>query len=597
MLLRSRKQDIAIVGINKEASTILGLLLNTDGPRVIRVINPQLEDLNELTRYPTLDIIVNATDDQEILERLKRLNMKRVDIISSLSARILYLSGSKELSQEQLSQERERILKSLHEIKQAVLLSKNKEELLKLFLEVAIGSCNADSGSIMLVDSQKRLLNIEMADGLNVDIVRTTAQKFGKGIAGKVAQTGKSFLINGEPGILSEGEGRKDIISSISCPLVIGNEVVGVLNLNSKRYERIFNKADLRYIEELTSFAADVVKASKDFELTTTSAFSLSLLGRIQAILNLEFPFPERLNLLLMKVVTASHGVICNYYEFDDKSRIFLVKASSSFNMNLLQGKKIKLNAQLTTQVLKAQKTVTINVPEKDSFQQKWYIAHPIKVRKQMAGLLFLHLISPKKEVHEEQEILERIGEMIAHELNANAEREFLRIQSAKLSAVSEASFNIASAKDISELINFALPNVCLILEAEAGIFWLQNPVAEKLEVYKSFAIDNQGGLPRLEKLDAEIHDALIPGNGVVLIEDLRAEGFAPSGNYPHSLLRKTFGREGRVAGVLSLYGKKSLDLFGSQKFTEHDKEVFLKFCLQFFKGLSKLMPYFDEKR
>ncbi|MBD3321892.1 MAG: GAF domain-containing protein [Chitinivibrionales bacterium] len=597
MQLRTRKQDVAIVGINKEASAILSLLLEADGTRVVRMINPETEDLNELTRHPTLDIIVNTTGDQAVAGKLKRLNMSRADIISSLSARILFLTGSKDFSGEQLSVERERILTSLHEIKQAVLLSKNKEELLKLFLEVAISSCDADSGSIMLVDSQKKLLTIEMADGLNVDIVRSTAQRFGKGIAGKVAKTGKSILLNGEPDHVAEGKGRRDIISSISCPLVIGSEVVGVLNLNSKRFERIFDNNDLRYVKELSSFAADVIKASKDFEVTSTSAFSLSLLGSVQAILNLAFPFVERLNLLCMKIVTASNGVICNYYEFDEKQKIFLIKASSSFNRNILQGKKIKLNSQLTKQVLGAGKTVAINIPEKDSFQQKWYIASPIKVRRKITALLFLHVVSPKNDMKEEREIIERIGEMLAHELHASVEREYLKIQSAKLAAVSEASFNIASAGALSELVNFALPNACLILEAEAALFWLQNPVAEKLELYKSYAIDNQGRIKRLEQLDAEIFNALVPGDDVVLVEDLEAAGYVQAGDFPQSLLSKTFAREGQVAGILSLYGKKSLDLYGTQSFTENDKEVFLKFCLQFSKGLARLVPFFDEKR
>lgn len=601
MTVSIKYQNVAIVGITRETTTLISQLLEMQDVRIVRIINPEIEDLRELERYQFLDVIINATDSHEVSERLKELRFQNIDIISGLSARILFLSGRQGFGQAaNWSQERTNILNSLYEIKQAVLLSRNKEELLRLFLEVAIGSCDADAGSIMLVEPRKRFLKIEMADGLNVDVVRSTEQKFGRGIAGKVARTGKPVLLTGpvEKGSSREGSERSDLVSAISCPLLIGSEVVGVININSKNKYRIFTQADLKYVKELSSFAADVIKASKEFEMTSNSAFSLSLLGSAQAILDLDFVFEERLNLLLMKIANSSGGVICNYYEYDEEKRSFYVKASSSFNMNLLQGKKIKLNDYITKKVLEDLKTIGLSTPDPNSAQRRWYIAHPIRLHRRLVGLLFLHCISIKEEMIEEQKIIGRIGEMIAHEFNKDAEMKFLRIQSTKLSAVSEASFHIATSQNIKELINFALPYACLIMEAEAGVFWFLNPVSNRLEIFKSFSIEDQyARLKRIEELDAVILDKTVPSDEVLLVEDLRQEGVAVGRDYPQSLLSKTFGRGSQVAGVLSLYGKKSLDLYGSRNFSEQDREVFMKFCLQLSKGLAKLMPYFDEKK
>ncbi len=600
MLLANKYQNVAIVGITRETTSILSLLLEIQGVRIVKIVNPEIEVLRELEQYQFLDVIINATDNYDVSERLKELRFEKVDIISGLSARILFMSGRRSVSQSaDLDKERTRILNSLHEIKQAVLLSKNKEELLKLFLEVAIGSCHADSGSIMLVEPSKRLLKIEMADGLNVDVVRSTSQKFGKGIAGKVARTGKPVLLTGPVNKKEtvEHEQRADLISAISCPMQIGAEIVGVININSKNKYHIFTQADLKYVEELSSFAADVIKASKEFEMTSSSSFSLSLVGSAQSILDLDFPFEERLNLLLMKIANTSGGVICNYYEYNEEKRSFYVKASSSFNMNLLKGKKIKLNDYITKEVLKDIKTISLSTPDINSALRRWYIAHPIRLNRRLVGLLFLHMVSVKEDMTEEQKIIARIGEMIGHEFNKNMEMQFLKIQSTKLSAVSEASFHIASARNVKELINFALPYACLVMEAEAGVFWLLDPVSDRLEIFKSFSIEDQyARLKRIEELDAVILDKTVPGDEALLISDLRQEGIAMGSDYPNSLLSKTFGRGSQIAGVLSLYGKKSLDLYGSRNFSEKDKEIFLKFCLQLAKGLANLMPFFNEK-
>ena len=601
MLFKSQQQNVAIIGINRETSELLSMLLDAGGVRVLRVINHEYEDLADLRKLPHLDIIINTTNDSDVVQKLKSLGLRNAEIIGGLSARILFLSGVKDYASEQMTFDRARILNSLYEIKQAVLLSKNKEELLKLFLHVAMGTCNADTGSIMLLDSQKRFLKIEMSDGLSGEVVKSTVQKLGKGIAGRVARTGKPVLLKGTVENAEKGEaGRFDLTSSICCPIVIRNEVVGVLNVNSKQKGHDFTERDLSYIKELTDFTADVIKTSKEFDRTATESFTLSLVSAAQDIFNLpDYPFEERLNLLLLKIANTYNAVICNYYQYFDETRMFLALASNSFNRDLLKGKRIKLNDAIASKVLEKGQTVCLDADEPLSSGRKLYIAHPIFVNKRLDGLLFLHFVSARTNVSEDVRTLEKVGDLVALELGKIAERSQLRMQSTKLSAVSEASFNIASATTLRDLVNFVLPNACLIMEAEAAVFWLLNPVSDRLDLYSSFTIDNPDRLRDFEKLDAAILDKTVPGDDALLIADLRKQGYVEPDktDYPRSLLSKIFGRGGQVAAAFSLYGKKSLDMYGSRAFTPGDKEVFLKFCLQFNKGLAKLMPYFDEKR
>lgn len=604
MLSRSKNQNVAIIGINRESAEILTRLLDAGGIRVLRMLNER-EDFSSLAKVPDLDIIINVSDDADVVARLKRLSLRNVEIIGGLSARILFLSGNKETRSDGARFDRAKILNSLHEIKQAVLLSKNKEELLKLFLHVAMGSCRADSGSIMLLDSQKRFLKIEMADGLNGEIIRSTVQKLGKGVAGKVARTGKPLLINGTMDRAEAGgeTERADLVSAICCPLVIRNEVVGVLNINSKRKDLVYSENDLAYIKELTEFSADVIKTSKDFDRSSTESFSLSLISAVQGILNLDYPIDERLNLILLKLANTFGAVICNYYQYNDESRIFLARASNSFNRDLLQGKRIRLNDTIARKVLDEGGTVCLNATDEKTGGKKWYLAQPVKMGNRLSGLLFLHLVSPaddlKNDLKEECRLLEKVGDLFSIELGKATERRMLTIQSTKFSAVSEASFQIASAATLKDMVNFVLPNACLILEAEAAVFWLLNPVSDRLELFSSFTIDNPDRIRDIEELDAAILDKTVPGDDALLVVDLQQEGYIEQGQTgnPKSLLCKTFGRGGMVAASFSLYGKKSLDLYGTRNFAPNDKEVFLKLCLQFSKGLSKLMPYFDERR
>ena len=149
-------RSVAIVGLNRETANLLPSLLDAEGIRVIKVLNPELEDLSRLTQFPHLDFIIDTTHNASVAARLKKLPLKRVDVISGLGARLLFCSIRKNGAAEQ-----SRILHSLEEIREAVSLAKNKDEILRVILSSAVKSTGADCGSLMLLDSSRKQLVIE----------------------------------------------------------------------------------------------------------------------------------------------------------------------------------------------------------------------------------------------------------------------------------------------------------------------------------------------------------------------------------------------------------------------------------------------------
>jgi transcriptional regulator with GAF, ATPase, and Fis domain len=596
MQFKSKRHTVAVVGINRDSAAVISALLEADGTRVVRIINHEAEELEELRKFPQIDIVINTTNDISVYRRLKKLNLPNVDILSGLSARILFSATSHELFQPAIDEDKNRLLNSLHEIREAIYLSKNKEELLKLVLNVAIRSSGADSGSIMLIDPKKRNLKIEIAEGLDLGIVKSTMQKIGKGIAGTVAKTGIPLLIKGtadKEKYAAEFE-RKDLVSSLCTPLLIENEVVGVLSINSKTPQRTFSEDDLAYVKKLGDFTADIIKTSKEYERTTSSTFLLSLLNNVRDILNLKFSFDERLNLLLLKLVNVFHGEICNYYDCITDKGVFLAKASSSFNLGLIRGKKLKLNEYFSKLVLTTGDTVALNVPEGEENFKKWYLMQPIKVNSEMVGLLFLHLVSENDDMKEASSLLGKIGDMIGSELAKNLEMESIKVQSVKFSAISEVSFDLASARNLGELANLLISHACIILEAESSILRRYNEATKTLELLDSFSLKTYSHLKELEAVDAIISRDIVLNKSVLLINDLSKSNYGWIGVESKSVMCMYLERGGKIIGTLSLYDKKSLDLYASGNFSQKDKELFLNFCLQASKALDKFMAH-DE--
>jgi putative methionine-R-sulfoxide reductase with GAF domain len=592
MHLQSKHFNVAIVGINRESAVVLAALIETHTVNVIRVVNDEIEDLHDLKNFPQLDIIINTTNSVETAQKLKRLNLEHVDILSGLSGRLLFSTDSHGIVGSNRAEDRNKLLNSLHEIREAIYLSKNKDELLKLVLSVAIRSVMADSGSIMLLDAKKRTLKIEIAEGLGRDIVASTIQKVGKGIAGTVAKTGKALLIKGtaDKERYAGGFERTDLVSSICTPLVIGQETVGVLSVNSKSTERIFSDDDVRYIQNLADFSADIINTSKEYETIAGASFSLSVLGNIRDILELKYSFEERLNLILLKIENSFHAEICNYYDYFSEKKVFIAKASSSFNIKLIKGKKLKLNDFFSKEVIATGSAIVQNIPEKDGDKKKWYIAQPIKHGGEMTALLFLHLISSKEKIKGEIAVLEKIAEMVGNELGKSQEMESIRVQSIKFSAISEVSFDLATARNLNDLATIIISNVCVILEAESSILRLMNQHTGMLDIQDSFSLKSYSYLKKLEEVDTRISNDAVTKRDIMLIRELADSPYNVPDLESRSVMCMYLERNGRVLGTLSLYDKKSIDLYASRSFSHKDKELFLNFCLQASKALDRFL-------
>jgi transcriptional regulator with GAF, ATPase, and Fis domain len=310
----------------------------------------------------------------------------------------------------------------------------------------------------------------------------------------------------------------------------------------------------------------------------------------VRDILALKYSFDERLNLLLLKTVNALRGEICNYYELSADKKVFAAKASSSFNIKLIKGKKLKLNEFFSKQVVATQAAVLQSVPEKDGNNKKWYIAQPVTINGEMTGLIFLHLISPKDALTEEIAIIEKIAEMIGNEANKHDEMESIRVQSIKFSAISEVSFDLAAARTINELATIIISNACIILEAESSLLRLYNQRTGTLDVLDSFSLKSFSHLKKIEALDQAICNDAITNKKSVLIRELDKSAYASPDLDFQSAMCMYLERNGRMLGTLSLYDKKSIDLFTTRRFSNKDKEIFLNFCLQAAKALDRFI-------
>jgi transcriptional regulator with GAF, ATPase, and Fis domain len=128
-------------------------------------------------------------------------------------------------------------------------------ELISKFLYV-------DEGSLMLVDSNKRLY-IAASRGISQEVASQVHIGIGERVAGRAASMRREFLLVDGLNKYPEFEGIEPnprISSSIVCPLICQNELLGVLNLNRTVTQENFTVADMINV---SIFAAHVAQALK----------------------------------------------------------------------------------------------------------------------------------------------------------------------------------------------------------------------------------------------------------------------------------------------------------------------------------------------
>ncbi|NPV60739.1 MAG: GAF domain-containing protein, partial [Actinobacteria bacterium] len=147
------------------------------------------------------------------------------------------------------------------------------QEFLQRTVEAAGEVMGASSGSIMLIDPPGGdILRIKASFGLRRDVVQGAERKVGEGIAGLVAERREGMLLLDDlmdPRLRT----RRKVTDALSVPIVEEGELVGVLNLNTRR-DRAFDELDLFLLNTLTKLIAAAIVRGRRIE-----AVSIELKG------------------------------------------------------------------------------------------------------------------------------------------------------------------------------------------------------------------------------------------------------------------------------------------------------------------------------
>jgi len=152
------------------------------------------------------------------------------------------------------NEKRHHDLLALSRVSAAVSGLQNLDAILEVALDNVLSIMNGTIGGIMLLDEQTKTLSYRVSRGLSPKTIEEVCLNLGQGIAGGVAQSGKSILL--EDISTDPRAAHPDIISTevlkafISVPLRAKETVLGVINVASHMSHH-FTKHDLYLLNSI----------------------------------------------------------------------------------------------------------------------------------------------------------------------------------------------------------------------------------------------------------------------------------------------------------------------------------------------------------
>jgi len=162
-------------------------------------------------------------------------------------------------------------LQMLQRLSTKISSNLEREELLRLIVELFMEVAQVEKGSLMLWHEKKKRLSIAYGIGISEEARKRLRLKSGEGIAGKVFEKKKPMIINDtlrdqsyKPLETKKKLHRTETL--LALPLVAKGEGVGVITLSNKVSRQPFIRRDEELLSTLASHAAIAIQNAMLYE-------------------------------------------------------------------------------------------------------------------------------------------------------------------------------------------------------------------------------------------------------------------------------------------------------------------------------------------
>lgn len=287
----------------------------------------------------------------------------------------------------------------LYELFRTISSSLEPARALDLIIDAAVKITGASGGSLIMIDWQKKILNIAVSRGFTRSI-RSVKLKVGEGITGWVAATGKPLLVRNVRRDRRYVTVKEDIQSELAVPLVVEDKLIGVLNVDSTHADA-FDEEDLDLLTLLSRQSAQVIRNGQLFDTSRKQLEQMSTLIEINKAITSTLSLEKILNQIVERTARLMKSKICSILFLTDDGRELILKAQYGGGTDYSHKPNLKVDSCLIGKVIRTRGS--LQVPDitresdyffKDLARQeklKSLLSVPLIVRERVIGVLNIY--------------------------------------------------------------------------------------------------------------------------------------------------------------------------------------------------------------
>ena len=324
-----------------------------------------------------------------------------------------------ELSELQSRYER---LNLLYHVSNVIHSSLDPQEALQLILSETVRLMRASSGSVVLINPNTGLLDIQAASGLPPDAINLKL-RVGQGITGWVARHGVAARvgdIRADPRYI---KAREEVRSELAVPLTVAGLVRGVLNVDSER-ESAFSAEDQALLEDLAIQASKVIHNTWLYEQIRLKARLFETLVSVGQTINSTLGLNDALKVITQEACQLMEAKMSSLLMLDDSGEWLDLRASYGAGDAYLTKPRLNTAESLLGIVVRRKKPIQVENVQASARYQNISVARreglvsllsvPLLFSDQAIGTLNVYTEKPHSFSNEEIRILSALAELSA---------------------------------------------------------------------------------------------------------------------------------------------------------------------------------------
>jgi signal transduction histidine kinase len=309
-------------------------------------------------------------------------------------------------------------------------------EVLNRVVEAARRLTNADEGMILLPDESGHQLYLRARVGIDVEVARNFRIKTSDTLAGNVFNAGQPILIGAQGPQKVKTE--YFVNSLVYVPILSEGKPIGVLGVNNKTKEDLFDLHHQELMVSLASYATIAIENARAHEDSLQRAKELEILVEASQVINSSISLEKTLPNIceqLMRVMSPSTVVIYEWHRESQQLRLLARRQRAMWRLKNEPTLKLSVLPNLSSAIQKdelywiyAQNTEKSS-PEVEfarSAGANAIMLIPIHSQDQLLGIILAYYIQPPQELPTLDDCTRARHialETVAGLMNPNAER------------------------------------------------------------------------------------------------------------------------------------------------------------------------------